>query len=161
MSTSVVYFPVPTDNGRPRKVGWRVAGDGCWEWAGARIWNGYGRVVVHGKQHFAHRAVYEHFVGMIPGGMTLDHLCRNRACVNPSHMEAVSLKENILRGSAPAALNAAKTHCNRGHAFTADNLAPAALRRGRRRCWICERERDRNRRAAQFAADVAPESRTA
>lgn len=71
----------------------------CWEWTGARNGNGYGRVHVRpGKLAYAHRAVYALLVGPIPAGLDLDHLCRNRSCVNPLHLEPVTRGENLLRG---------------------------------------------------------------
>ena len=76
-----------------------------------------------GEKKFAHRIGYEQLVGPIPKGLELDHLCRVRHCVNPDHLEPVTHKENTLRGSCPAAVNARKTHCKRGHPLTDDNIA--------------------------------------
>lgn len=92
----------------------------------------------------AHRWAYEHFVGPIADGLVLDHLCRNTSCVNPRHLEPVTQQENVLRGSAPAAINAAKSHCVNGHEFTAENtyLRP----NGWRICRICRALADRKRR---------------
>lgn len=110
---------------------------GCWEWQRA-ITNGYGVVQdlrAH-RQTQAHRAVYELHHGPIPEGMTLDHLCRNRACVNPNHLEPVSRGENVLRGEGHAAVNARKTHCKRGHEFTPENSYYAPNGKGKR-CREC------------------------
>jgi hypothetical protein len=71
---------------------------GCWEWIGTCQSNGYGAFAVAGKTLRAHRWAYEHFVGPIPVGLTIDHLCRNRTCVNPEHMEPVTSAENTRRG---------------------------------------------------------------
>lgn len=78
----------------------RLVETGCWIWLGELNRNGYGRVCVKGKRPVAHRHVYETLVGPIPEGLLLDHLCRVRCCVNPSHLEPVTPKENTLRGDA-------------------------------------------------------------
>lgn len=70
---------------------------GCWFWLGATNSDGYGRIRIEGKTKFAHRIYYEHHIGPIPDGLELDHLCRNRSCVRPEHLEPVTHKENIRR----------------------------------------------------------------
>lgn len=89
----------------------------------------------------AHRVAYELLIGPIPAGMTLDHLCRNRLCVNPVHLEAVTNRVNILRGTSPAAIHARKVACPNGHPYSGRE------RRGTRICHTCmaARKRRRNR----------------
>lgn len=94
----------------------------CWIWTGWVNPEGYGRVVFKGKRYQAHRLVYEKLVGLIPKGLQLDHLCRNKSCVNPEHLEPVTAKENTLRGNGQSAVNLRKTHCIRGHRLDGDNL---------------------------------------
>lgn len=97
--------------------------NGCWLWLGAFYPLGYGMVTVHGtrKPTQAHRMSYLLFNGSIPEGLHLDHLCRVRGCVNPQHLEAVTKKENTLRGFGITAMHARKTHCAKGHEFTNEN----------------------------------------
>jgi hypothetical protein len=117
---------------------------GCWEWQGSRSRSGYGRWRVGDKLQQAHRVLYEEFVGPIPDGLDLDHLCRNRACVNPGHMEPVTRQENCQRGLT-GAHNARKTRCVNGHLFDEANTGTY---RGQRVCRACKREEIRRRRAA-------------
>jgi hypothetical protein len=112
---------------------------GCWIWTGAKNDTGYGMLLrgVPAKGRIrAHRWLYEKTNGPIPPGLELDHLCRNRACVNPRHLEPVSHRENILRGIGPSAVHAKKTHCIRGHEFTPANTK--RLPHGRE-CVECRR----------------------
>ena len=94
---------------------------GCMIWTSARRPAGYGQFYLNGRSQHAHRLAYEHFIGPIPNGLTIDHLCRNPSCVNPTHLEAVTDRVNILRGEGLAAKNAIKTHCDHGHEFTVEN----------------------------------------
>ncbi len=89
----------------------------------------------------AHRVSYELIKGKIPDGLTLDHLCRNTKCVNPDHLEPVTAKVNVLRGNGYYAQAKRHTHCPKGHELVGNNLDPASLKQGIRRCLICRRER--------------------
>lgn len=118
---------------------------GCWVWQWSRTTKGYGSIRSEGVKRQAHSVYYERLVGPIPEGLQLDHLCRNPACVNPDHLEPVTSRENTLRGISPPAVNAAKTHCIRGHPFDEDNTRIAA--NGGRICRICDRAEKRRGRA--------------
>lgn len=115
---------------------------GCWTWTGALRGQGYGGYGAPNR--VAHRMVYELLVGPIPDGLTLDHLCRNRLCVNPAHLEPVSLATNVMRGESPPARNARKTHCPQGHEYDEANtyINPSS---GYRLCRACQREYARAR----------------
>jgi hypothetical protein len=92
---------------------------------------------------YLHRAIYWQIRGPVPEGLELDHLCRNRACVNPWHLEAVTHRVNVLRGAAPVAFHAKKTHCPSGHPYSGENLY---FWRGRQRmCRACEKARTKTR----------------
>lgn len=123
----------------------KMAGD-CWEWTSGKNSKGYGRVHATKLERgaMAHRVMYELVRGPIPEGLTLDHLCRNRACVNPDHLEAVTNRLNIIRGSSPAADNANKATCLRGHALSGRNVWIA--KDGSRVCKECQRVRRLMRR---------------
>lgn len=130
---------------------------GCLLWTGGRNHKGYGYIGVNGRHARVHRLMYELFVGPIPDGMQLDHLCRVRHCASPSHLEAVTCRENVLRGDSGFSKggkgrNSGKTHCDSGHEFTEANtyINPGS---GSRTCRICRRRwdhdrRERNRRLA-------------
>lgn len=120
-------------------------GPACWEWRGKRQPNGYGKLWIRGLpgdgQGYAHRVVYELLVGPIPVGLDLDHLCRNRGCVNPAHLEPVTRRTNLVRGQTIPARKVAQTHCVRGHLF--DKANTCIRRNGTRLCRACGRLRSR------------------
>ena len=109
----------------------------CWNWTGQLSQHGYGRARFEGKRWYVHRYVYEKLVGPVPEGKEPDHLCRNRTCANPNHLEMVTHRENVLRGVGPTAQNVKKTHCVQGHPFDEANVIVRSL--GWRGCRICQR----------------------
>lgn len=123
-----------------------VQPDGCWLWTGHLFKSGYGQFSIGTRCVRAHRFAYELFLGPIPDGMQLDHLCRVRACVSPLHLEPVTARENTLRGDSPSSINARKTHCIHGHALTGANLHVRPD--GTRRCRTCAAERQARTRLA-------------
>jgi hypothetical protein len=110
----------------------------CWLWTGSKHPRGYGQLSLDGKVRRAHRVSFEIFVGPIPTELVLDHLCRNPACINPTHLEPVTQGENVRRGISVTAVNARKTHCLHGHAFTPANTQLRAG--GGRACRACRRK---------------------
>jgi hypothetical protein len=144
-------------NGDPLDSGSRIVGDvlaryeasvertpGCWYWVGKIGQNGYGYLNEGHTRHLAHRWSYEHNVGPIPDGLSIDHLCRVTYCVNPEHLEPVTHRENVLRGIAPAAEHARKTHCPQGHPYDEANTW-VSPRTGWRGCRACNRENQARR----------------
>lgn len=117
-------------------------------------WDGYGHIKVEtdGRRVnvSAHRITYVHYMGPIPEGLELDHLCRQRDCCEVTHLEAVTHLENVRRGESPSARHARKTHCIRGHEFTPENTAMERVsgRRPYRRCKTCTREKYARRLSA-------------
>lgn len=120
---------------------------GCWLWTGRVLPTGYGQFFYNGKHRRAHRVAYEWAMGPIPEGLEIDHLCRVRNCVNPKHMEAVTHRENVLRGQTPTGINARKTHCSRGHEFDEGNTYYSKYGRQCRWCArLTQRARAKQRR---------------
>ena len=113
----------------------KIDDNGCWEWKYAKCSGGYGFIRINNKNILTHRYIYEYYHGMICPDLTIDHLCRNRACVNPKHLEQVSMQENLLRGFGVGVMNAKKTHCIHGHEFTKENTHVSAT--GKRGCKTC------------------------
>lgn len=133
---------------------------GCWNWTACKV-RGYGMIGVTphngGKQRpiGAHRVAYELLVGPIPEGLSIDHLCRNRCCVNPAHMEPVTPVENVMRGIGFGAENAVKTHCACGLLLSGENLM--VRRNGWRVCRACHSARERayyQRNASRLAREA-------
>ena len=111
----------------------------CWEWIGSKTGSGYGQIWRDGKHVAAHRVAYEMFVGPIPDGHAVDHLCRNRLCVRPDHLQALDHHTNWSQW------NMEKTHCINGHPYSGDNLRIKSS--GERRCRICHNAQERGRNA--------------
>ncbi len=135
----------------------RTTEAGCWIWRGAQS-NGYGQMMLGDELVYVHRAIYEATRGVsLPpksSGQSIDHLCRVKLCCNPEHLELVAQRENTLRGISPVAENAEKTHCIRGHPFSAKNTYTYAGPYGpERHCRACgrvtAREYQRQKRAEQ------------
>lgn len=136
---------------------------GCYVWQGGKTRNGYGTVRHEGKTYYVHRLAYEITYGVIPKGLQIDHLCRNRLCWKPEHLEAVTQRENLLRGNTITAKNAAATSCAKGHPY--DNENTIRLKNGHRVCRTCKRQRDRERhqkkpKKSEISGLPAPENRT-
>lgn len=112
---------------------------GCWLFSAASS-SPYKRFMVDRVSVLAHRFAYSVLVGPIPKGLQIDHLCRNKACVNPAHLEAVTQRVNLLRAPTVVAANAAKTHCPAGHAYDAVVVWRGATSR---RCRACHSRNDR------------------
>lgn len=118
---------------------------GCWEWQLHISGSGYGRMTLNGKPGVdVYRVAYEAYRGPIPAGLEVDHLCRNRKCCNPDHLEPVTKRINLLRGTNPAALNARKTMCPSGHPYDKKNTY--LQRNGKRYCRACAAEWQRAHR---------------
>ena len=126
---------------------------GCWLWTGTLDRYGYGQINIKGVSKRAHRIVFETVRGPIPAGLTLDHTCRMRCCVNPDHLEIVTNRENLKRGNSPSALCGRQTHCKHGHPFDAENTRVQTLKKGfQRTCRVCARARNLKKARAKVHA---------
>jgi hypothetical protein len=141
-------------NTRPEPRFWAQVDktEDCWIWTGFVGRSGYGYISVRGLKKVAHRYGYELTVGPIPDGLQLDHLCRVRTCVNPAHLEPVTLAENVRRGNAPSAISARTDVCPNGHEGKYERWSSGA-----RFCRECRREASRRRywNARNSPAEVA------
>lgn len=130
----------------------RVTDAGCWEFTGCKVRGGYGQIRIAGKGQYTHRVMHELHSGPIPEGYDIDHLCRNRACCNPSHLEAVTRAVNAARtppgarGQNRATVEKAKTHCPQGHPYDDENTRTNAA--GHRWCRACQRARYQSKKAS-------------
>lgn len=115
---------------------------GCWEWIKSTR-GGYGLMYEDSKNIQAHVYFYEKYIGKVLPGYVVHHLCRNRKCVNPIHLEMRTQQDNIIYGNGVAAKRAAQTHCNKGHEFTPENTY--LTKQNCRVCLTCNRERNRGR----------------
>ncbi len=136
---------------------------GCWLWTGSSDALGYGQIYRDGRLTNAHRVTYELYIGNIPDGLVIDHLCRIPCCVNPDHLEPVTQKVNVRRG-----LAGSKTHCKHGHPFNLENsyvrrdgsktckkCRSETAKKPERREWARNYMRDRyERKRVSLAADV-------
>lgn len=123
--------------------------NGCWDWLGyknKRI--RYGQLTYDKKNHSVHVVSYELFKGKKPVNTHIDHLCRNRSCLNPDHLECVTPRENILRGDGLASINSKKTHCLKGHEYSGENLF--FYRKNSRGCRQCRILMERIRNVKRF-----------
>jgi hypothetical protein len=124
----------------------------CWIWTAYKSNEGYGQISGERRKPrhiYVHRFSYELLNGPILEGLTLDHLCRVRCCVNPGHLEPVTNRENILRGTAPSANQSRQTHCVNGHLFDDKNTY---LIKGHRICKLCSIIRVYARRGEDYSA---------
>ena len=131
---------MPTDYLPQRFIDKIEIGD-CWEWTANKVKDGYGRFKLDGRKWLAHRFAWTLLVGPIPDGLVTDHLCRNRACVNPDHLEMVTSDENNRRRVIVNQMDRV-THCKHRHQFTPENTIIRSDGTGRA-CRLCAQRRSR------------------
>ena len=132
----------------PERISSKISVDrlsGCWVWVACRYPNGYGQIYWDGKMRLAHRIVYTLLIEEIPKGLDIDHLCRNRSCVNPKHLEPVTHRENVMRGNSPVVDQVSRTHCPQGHELSGSNLVASMLKDNKRACRQCRKELGKRR----------------
>lgn len=129
--------------------------DGCWFWTSATIPNGYGVFMLNGKTVYAHRVAFVSEYGKISSSLVVDHICRNRNCVNPSHLRQISRGKNVSIGKFPLR---DKTHCDHGHPLSGDNVRRTG--RNIRVCKQCHKRRNKEykKRLEQRAIDTVMEA---
>lgn len=115
--------------------------NGCWNWEACKNQYGYGLIKIKKVSTLSHRFIYEYYYGQLCPDLEIDHLCRNRACCNPLHLDQVTHKVNLLRGDTINAINARKTHCPQGHKYTSENTYIDY--KNARRCKICRKEQSK------------------
>jgi len=127
-----------------KRITYKIDDNGCWLWTRGLTSHGYAEIWIDKKRYKVHRYMYEQKYGKIKAGLVCDHLCRVRRCINPDHIEPVTIRENVLRGIGIVPENAYKTHCINGHEFTDSNTR---LSKGKRYCRACSAIYYQNNRA--------------